>query len=296
MKRGRKVGMVAVVIACATATLIAEGTAAAAKGGGGGGLGGGGGGLGGRASVISITDNCGGTLDLRERVAGSLVVGITEISGDKDDVWSLRATQQEYDVTTGARTGAPIDLVPDVLPQLAFVPADGFTSTATVDDTPNVTHGFSYVATRTSPSPVTCTGVAYWTDHDGATTPDPLNPTAKPDTAPTPTGDNTAHDGTNVVSVQFDQEMLATTQGIPTVGRFLVTVDGVSRDVTGVDVTDDSPPNRAAVSLTLAGDPLTGGSTVTVQYRQALLRANRQLQDLDGLMVSSFGPVTATVS
>ena len=104
-------------------------------------------------------------------------IGLTEFTGDPNEVWSLQAQQQEYDVTTGGRVGAPIDLVPDLLQPLAFsLAGGGFTAAATVDSTLNVTHGFSYVATRTSPSPLTCTAVGYWTDHDGSTTPDPLNP------------------------------------------------------------------------------------------------------------------------
>jgi Putative flagellar system-associated repeat len=269
--------------------------------GGGGGLGGGGGGLGGgggggRAAVLDVTDNCGGTLNLQERVAGSLVIGVTEVSADPSEVWTLQATQQEYDGTTGGRVGAPIDLVPDLLPQLTFSAVDGFTTTATLDDTPNMTHGFSYVATRISPSPLTCSGEGFWTDHDGSTTPDPLNPAGRPDTAPAPTGTNVAHGGTNVVSLEFDQEMLATADGTSDPTRFAVTVDGVSRDVTAVAVQDDNPPNKALVSLTLAGDALPVGGAVTVEYREPLLASGPQLQDLDSLMVSNFGPLAITVS
>jgi hypothetical protein len=303
MELRRKLGVVAAmtVIACTSVALIAAGTASArgGAGGAGGGGGGGGGGLGaggGRAAVLSVTDTCGGTLDLKERVAGSLVVDITEVTSDPSEDWSLQATQQEYDATTGARVGAPIDLVPDVMAPLAFSALDGFTSTATVADSAGVTHGFSYVATRNGASPLTCSAEGFWTDTDGTTTPDPLNPTARPDTAPALTGTTTAHDGTNVASIEFDQEMLTTAQGIPAPSRFVVKVDGVQRAVAAVDVTDDNPPNKALVSLTLAGDPLTAGDIVTVQYRQSLLRSNLQLQDLDSLMVSNFGPVTIPVS
>jgi hypothetical protein len=317
MKLTRKLGMVAaaVIIAGGGVALISTGTASASGGGGGGGIsgggggggisgggggtggGGGGGGLGGRASVLSVSDNCGGTLDLKERVAGALTVDITEVSGDRNEVWSLKATQQEYDVTTGARVGDPIDLVPDQMPTLTFSLADlSYTTTATIDDTPNVTHGFSYVATRTSPTPLTCTASGYWTDHDGSTTPDPLNPTGKPDTAPALTGTNVAHSDTNVVSLEFDQEMLATAEGTPPLTKFAVTVDGVLRNVTAVQVVDDSPPNKAVVLLTVDGTALSAGATVAVRYQQPLLAARAQLQDMDGLSVASFGPVTVPVS
>lgn len=323
MKLTRRLGMVAaaVIIAGGGVALISTGTASASGGGGGGGGGGGisgggggggagggggggggiggggGGGLGGRASVLSVSDNCGGTLDFKERVAGALTVDITEVSGDRNEVWSLKATQQEYDITTGGRVGAPIDLVPDQMPTLTFSPADlSYTTTATIDDTPNVTHGFSYVATRISPTPLTCTASGYWTDHDGTTTPDPLNPTGKPDTAPVLTGTNVAHSDTNVVSLEFDQEMLATAKGTAPLNKFAVTVDGVLRNVTAVQVADDSPPNKAVVLLTLDGTALPAGSTVAVRYQQPLLAARAQLQDMDGLSVSSFGPVTIPVS
>lgn len=236
-----------------------------------------------------MTDNCGGLLDLKERVAGSLTVDITEFSTDPDEVWTLQATQQEYGVTTGARLGAPIDLVPDSMQPLVFSSADtGFTTTATIDDTPNMTHGISYVATRTSPSPVTCTAHGFWTDHNASTTPDPLNPTGKPDSAPAPTGTNVAHAGTNVVSLGFDQEMMATDQGTPDTNRFFVTVNGVILPVTAVQVTDDNPPDLATVSLTLGGT-LPAGATVSVQYRQSLFLSAPRLQDMDGLSVSNFG-------
>lgn len=265
-------------------------------GGGTGGGGGGGGGLGGRASVLTVIDNCGGTLQFREQVAGSLTVDITEPATAPSDVWSLQATEQDYDATTGGRVAAPVSLVPDLMQSLLFSPAEGFTTTTTLDDTADLTHGVSYVATRTSPTPLTCSGVGYWTDHDGSTTPDPLNPTSKPDTAPALIGPNVAHAGTDVVSLGFDQEMLATGQGIATPTRFHVTVNGVDTTVTAVQVVDDTPPSKALVSLTLGGDPLPAGAVVTVQYRQPLLTAARQLQDMDSLSAPSFGPVTVPVS
>jgi hypothetical protein len=239
--------------------------------------------------VLRVVDSCGGSLDLRERAAGTLTVDVTEFSTNAGEVWSIQAVQQEYDGTTGGRVGDPISLTPDAMAPLAFSSADsGFTTTADIVDTPNMTHGISYVATRTSPSPTTCTGRGFWTDHNGSTTPDPLNPAGKPDTAPVLTGKNVAAGGTNVVNLAFDQEMLADVQGTPATNRFFVTVGGTILPVTAVHVRDDSPPNQAAVSLTL-GATLPAGQTVSVLYRQSLINTADQLQDMDGLMVASFG-------
>lgn len=292
-----------VIIAGTSVGLLAAGPASAKGGGGtggggggiGGGGGGGGGGLGGRAAVLTVTDSCGGTLEFREQVAGSLTVDITEPGSDPSDVWSLQATEQDYDVTTGARMAAPVNLVPDLMQSLLFSPAEGFTTTTTLDDTADMTYGVSYVATRTSPTPLTCTAVGYWTDHDGTTTPDPLNPTGKPDTAPALTGTNVAHAATNVVSVGFDQEMLGTVQGRATPARFRVMVNGVDTTVSAVQVVDDNPPSKAQVSLMLA-DALPADAVVTVEYRQPLLAAAPRLQDMDGLSVASFGPITVPVT
>jgi hypothetical protein len=182
------------------------------------------------------------------------------------------------------------------MPPMAFSPAEGgFSTTANITDTPNVTHGFNYVATRTSPTPLTCSATAFWTDHNGSVTPDPTNPTGKPDTAPALTGANEADRGTHVVALQFDQEMLSSTQGIPVASRFAATVNGVSRAVTAVAITNDNPPNKAVLSLTLAGAVLPANGTVTVQYRQPLSSSDPQLQDLDTLLVPSFAPVSVPV-
>jgi hypothetical protein len=335
MKLRRKLGMVAVmaIVAGTSAAVISVGTASAsgggpaggggiaAGGGGGGGLAGGGGGAagggggaagggggaagggggaagggggGGRAAVLTVVDSCGGTLQLKERLPGSLSVNITEVGGPTD-VWSFQATQQEYNVITGGRLGAPIDLVPNTLAPLAFSAADGgFASTANIVDAPNLTHGISYVATRTSPSPLTCTGQGFWTDHDGSTTPDPLNPTDKPDTAPALNGAAEADTGTHDVLLQFDQEMLDTTQGIPDPGQLTVTVDGVARTVTGAAIVNDSPADHAVIHLTIGGAVLASGQSVSVQY-SAPDPTQPALQDLDGLLTADFGPVAVPV-
>ncbi|HEX3590038.1 MAG TPA: SwmB domain-containing protein [Pseudonocardiaceae bacterium] len=325
MKLRRKLGTVAVlaIVAGTSVALISAGTASASGGpgggggtsvtGGGGGTGGGGtgggggvlgggggggnpggGGGGGGASVLTVVDNCGGTLQFKERVPGALTADLTEF-GDPTDVWSLQATQQSYDVTTGARLGAPVNPIPGTMLPLAFSAADGaFVTTATINDTPNMTHGLSYVATRTSPSPLTCTGEGFWTDHNGSITPDPLNPTGKPDTAPALTGATEANAGTHDVLLQFDQEMLDSAQGVPDTSLLTVTVGGVARTVTGAAVRDDSPPNLAVVDLTVDGPALIGGQTVTVQYSQPS-PDQPALQDLDGLLTASFGPETVPV-
>lgn len=312
MKLTRKLGVMAamVIVAGTSVAVMSVGTASASGGptptcggcggtsgggpggGGTGGGGGGGGGAGGPNAVLKVTDSCGGTIQLRERVVGSLVVNITEPGGPAD-VWSFQATQQEYNATTGGRVGAPIDLVPDPMLPLAFSTADGaFTTTATIIDTPNATHGFSYVATRTSPSPETCAAQAFWTN--GATAPSPLNPADKPDTAPALTGATEADTGANDVLLQFDQEMLDTAQGIPATSQLTVTVDGVARDITGAAIRNDSPPNLAVVDVTFDGPPLLAGQTVNVQYTQPA-PAQPGLQDLDGLLTPSFGPVAVSV-
>jgi hypothetical protein len=322
MKLTRKLGMVAVmaIVAGTTVTLVSVVPAAAsggpvggggggiAGGGGGGGIGGGigggaggggggaGGGIGGggRAAALSVIDSCGGTLDFKERVPGTLIVDLTE-SGGPNQVWSLQATQQGYNVTTGGRVGAPINMVPNTMLPLAFSAADGaFTTTATIADTPNATHGISYVATRSGPSPLTCVGQGFWTDHDGSTTPDPLNPTGKPDTAPALTGATEADSGTHDVMLQFDQEMMDAAQGIPATSQLAVTVDGDTRTVTGVAVRVDSPPDLAFIDVSFDGAALVSGQTVNIQYRDPS-PAQPALQDLDGLLTTSFGPVAVPV-
>jgi hypothetical protein len=331
MKLRRKLGMVAImaVVAGTSVALIPAGIAAASGGpvggggggngvavgggggGGGGGLGGGGlgggglggggggnaagGGGGGRVAVLTAVDGCGGTLDFKEQRVGSLTVNLTEFGG-QGDVWSLQATEQEYNVTTGGQVGNPIDLVPGTMLPLAFSLADGaITTTATIVDTPNVTHGISYVATRTSPSPLTCVGQGFWTDHDGSTTPDPLNPTGKPDTAPALTGATEGDAGTHDALIQFDQEMLDTAQGSPAASQLTVTVDGVARAVTGVAVRNDSPADLAVVDVTLAGGLLVSGQTLSVQYTAPDDLTLPALQDLDGLPTADFGPLAIPV-
>lgn len=160
---------------------------------------------------------------------------------------------------------------------------------------PGLTHGIIYTATRTSPTPLTCSNEGFWTNPGTVSPPVSQNPAGRPDSAPALTGANEADRGTHVVSFQFDQEMQSTAQGVPVASRFGVTVNGTNRAVTAVSVVDDSPPNKAVVSLTLAGAVLPLNGTVTVQYRQPLLASDPQLQDLEGNVVASFAPFSVSV-
>ncbi|HEX5118195.1 MAG TPA: SwmB domain-containing protein [Pseudonocardiaceae bacterium] len=184
--------------------------------------------------------------------------------------------------------------MPNPLPPLAFSTVEGgFTTTANFADTSGSTHGWSYVATRTSPTPLTCANQGFWTNPgNGVAGPVAANPVGKPDTPPALTGATEADAGANDALLQFDQEMLDTAQGVPATSRFQVLVDGVARTVTGVSVTDDVPPANAIVDVTFDGLPLTSGQTVSVLYRKPLTAGLPQLQDLDNLETNSFGPVS----
>lgn len=278
MRLTRKLSMLAVMaIAGAGLTLIPATTASAAG-----------------AGVLQVVGPCGDILNMRERVAGTIIVTITIPSTDPSEVWSLSAQQQEYGPVTGGREGNPINLVPSPLPPLAFSPAEGgFTTTANFTDTPGFTHGWSYVATRTSPTPLTCANQGFWTNPgNGQAEPVASNPVGKPDTAPALTGATEADSGTTDALLQFDQEMLTGAQGTPDVSRFQVTVNGVARTVTAVSVVDDVPPADAVVDVTFSGAALVSGQTVSVLYRKPLTSTLPQLQDLDGLETAGFGPVS----
>lgn len=283
MKLRRKLAAVVAVVAVAGSglALIGATTASAA----------------GRPGLLEVVGPCGDLLDMIERVQGTLVVDITMPSTDPNEVWTLTAQQQEYNPVTGGRIGNPINLVPNPVPPLAFSPAEGgFTTTANFTDTDGATHGFSYVATRTSPTPLTCANQGFVTNPTGPTpSPTAENPTGRPQTAPAPTGVTEADRATHVVSLQMDQEMLATGAGIPATSRFAVTVNGVNRAVTGVSIANDNPPNKAVVSLTLGGALLARNAVVGVQYRQPLSNSDPQLQDPDTFETAGFGPINVTV-
>jgi hypothetical protein len=268
-------------IAAASLVLVAGGTASAA----------------GRPNALIVTGPCGDLLTFVERVPGTLILDIVMPSSDPNETWSFTATQQEYNPVTGGRVGAPINLVPSPLPTLAFSPAEGgYDTTANFTDTPGFTHGFSYVATRTSPSPLTCINQGFFTNPgNGVVGPVAQNPVGKPDTAPAPTGNNEADRGTHVVQVQMDQELLATAAGLPAANRFAVTVNGVARAVSAVSIANDSPPSRSVVNLTVGGATFGAAAVITARYNAPLGNTIAQLQDLDGLDTASFGPVAVPV-
>jgi hypothetical protein len=279
MKLRRKLGILAVAaLAAASVAVATTGTASAA----------------GNPARLRLTGQCGEFLDFTERTAGTLIVTLTIPSADPSEVWSLTASEQNYGPVTGGRIGNPVSISPTPLPPLAFLPAEGgFSTTANFTDTPGVTQGFIYSATRTSPTPLTCSNEGFWTNPgNGVSPPTPENPAGRPDSAPALTGSTEADAGSNDVLVQFDQEMLDTAQGIPADNRFSVLVNGVARIATGVQVINDSPPLDAVVDVTFDGLPLTSGQTVSVQYRKQLTASLPQLQDLEGHQTASFGPIS----
>jgi hypothetical protein len=279
MKLRRKLGVLAVAAVAAASVAVAFSAPASAAG---------------NPARLRLTGSCGEFLDFTERTAGSLTIAITIPSPDPSEVWNLQASEQEYDAVTGGRIGNPVNLVPSPLPNLAFSTVEGgFTTTTNLTDTPGFTHGIIYTATRSSPTPLTCANEGFWTNPgNGVSPPTSQNPAGKPDTPPALTGNTEADAGGNDALLQFDQEMLTTAQGIPATSRFNVLVNGVARNVTGVSVVDDSPPAQAVVDVTFDGLPLTSGQTVSVQYRKPLTASLPQLQDLDSLETSSFGPVS----
>jgi hypothetical protein len=272
--------MVAVALAAATVGTVAAATPALAAG------------------RISVTGSCGNLLDMRVRVVGQpITLTVTVPSNDPTEVWSLSATQQDYGALTGGRLGSPITLSPGVLPPMAFNPVEGgFTTTVDVDNADNLTHGFSYVATRTLPTPLTCSAQGFWTNPAGTDEgPAPQNPIARPDAAPLFANESEADAGTNDALVLMDQEMLATGLGIPAANRFTVRVNGVARTSTVVQIFNDDPPNQAIVDVTFSGVPIASTDTVTLQYSKPLGNAPAQLQDLEALKTASFGPVSLAV-
>lgn len=106
-----------------------------------------------------------------------------------------------------------------------------------------------------------------------------------------------AHAGSHDVLLRFDQELITTSAGLPGLSRFVVTVNGVGRSVTALQVTNDMTAGEGLVDLTLAGPPLASGGTVTVTYRKPLSGGvPPPLVGLNGVPVNSFGPVSILVS
>jgi hypothetical protein len=284
MKLRRKISLViAVALAGATVGIVAGAAPAMAAG---------------KPGQLEVVGNCGDLLDMRVRIVGAPInLTVTVPSNDPSEVWNLTATQQEYNALTGGRLGSPVNLVPNPLPQMAFNAAEGgFTTTADIDNTDNLTHGFSYVATRTSPTPLTCQAQGFWTNPAGTGEgPAPQNPTARPDTAPAFANESEADVGTNDALILMDQEMLATGLGIPPANRFTVRVNGVARTSTAVQIFNDDPPNQAILDVTFSGLPIASTDTVTLQYAKPLGNAGAQLQDLEALKTPSFGPLSISV-
>ncbi|HEX5116524.1 MAG TPA: SwmB domain-containing protein [Pseudonocardiaceae bacterium] len=106
-----------------------------------------------------------------------------------------------------------------------------------------------------------------------------------------------AHAGTHDVQLVFDQELMTSSAGLPGLSRFVVTVNGVARNVTALKVTDDVTAGEGLVDLTLSGLPLASGGTVTVTYRKPLSgTVPPPLVGVNGVPVNSFGPVSILVS
>lgn len=251
------------------------------------------------AGRISSTGNCGDLLDMRvKNVGDDIDVGITIPSIDSTEVWSLSATEQLSGADTGGRHGNPINLTSSgALPPLVFNAAEGgFASSGAIANTDNATTGISYTATRTSPSPVTCTNQGFWTNPFGSSFgPASQNPTGRPDSPPLFNTLSEADAGSNDVLLQFDQEMLDSGLGIPAANRFAVTVDGTARAVTAVAVVNDSLPDLAILDLTIDGAALTSGQSVTVRYTRPITSGSASLRDLENNQTPSFGPVTVPV-
>jgi hypothetical protein len=250
------------------------------------------------AGRVTSNGTCGDLLDMRvQRVGDPIAVTIVIPSIDPNEVWSITAIQQDYGATTGGRIGDPVDMTSS-FPPLVFDPAEGgfVLDGGIVNNTEGMTHGISYTATRTSPSPATCTNTnGFWTNPFGA--PDgPVsgNPTTRPDAPPLFAGESEAGVGTNDVLLLMDQEMLDNGLGIPATNRFTVTVNGIAQTVTAAQIVNDAPPNRAILDLTIA-TPIPSGATVTARYTRPLVSGQASLRDLEGLRTASFGPVNISV-
>lgn len=246
---------------------------------------------------MSTIGDCGDVLSLQAGQAGDpLAMTIALPSNDPTEVWTISAVQQEYGAATGGRTGDPTALDGTLSPLTFDATTNQFITSGDVTDPAGLTHEISYTATRTSPSPLTCTNLAYWTHPNSTAGPTPENPTARPDSAPGLTGSNQAAVGTNDVLIQFDQEMLASDDGIPAPDLFTVVVGGAARTVSAVAITNDTPPAKATLDLTLSGAALAAGQTMTVSYHASAVSTDPALQDLESVRTLLFGPTTVPIS
>jgi hypothetical protein len=280
----------AVATALSAAMALAASPALADSGPGGGG--------GGTDIRLFTTGTCGDQMRLRVRDTGvEIELDIAIPSIDPTEVWSFSATQQDYGAVTGGRHGDPVSLTPGTLPALVYNATEGgFVSSGSVANLDNNTREISYTATRTSPSPATCTNHGFWTNPFGSSFgPAGENPTGRPDSPPAFNTLSEVDTGSNDAFLQFDQEMLDSGLGIPATNRFTLKVDGVARTVTAVQIINDDPPNLALLDLTFDGAAIASGQTVTLQYARPLTTGSASLRDLEANQTASFGPVTLTV-
>ena len=240
---------------------------------------------------------CGDQLVLRVKTPGDpLQVSVIIPSTDRTEQWTLTIAQQDYSAVTGGRLGSPVDQTSNFPPLVFNALEGGFASDGgQVNNSPGLTHGFSYTATRVNP-PLTCTNEGFWTNPGGSTDgPTGENPAARPDVAPKFAGESEADQGTNDALLLMDQEMQAGPTGIPAGNRFQVLVNGVARAVTVVQIFNDDPPNQAILDLTFDGAAVAATDTITVRYTRPLIGTQAALQDLEALKTASFGPVPIAV-
>jgi hypothetical protein len=150
--------------------------------------------------------------------------------------------------------GDPISLSPGVLPPLAFTPAEGgFVTAGDVANTDNLTQEISYTATRSAPTPNTCTNKGFWTNPSGTSLgPAAQNPTGRPDGPPAFTGESEVDVGTNVVRV--NNEVMRVTgmlSGRPVHGK----VDSIAHLTAVRSSTTRRPTWPAGPDLRRRGDP-----------------------------------------
>lgn len=151
-------------------------------GGGGSGSGGGGGGSAPAGGTLSVTGSCGDVMVLSVGHLGDpIALHITVPSSNSAEVWNFTASQREFRAVGGAPFGDPFPLPKTTLPALTFnATANGFVTSGVTENLSGLTQQITYTATRTSPSPLTCTNTGFWTDPSVGPGPDPSNPTSRP--------------------------------------------------------------------------------------------------------------------
>jgi hypothetical protein len=132
------------------------------------------------ASTLSVTGSCGDVMTFS--VAGLGATNVTTITipdANSADVWTLTATEQEFDAVTGAPFGTPFPVTKnEFTTPLSFNSAGtGFTAVADIENLSGKTTEISYTATS---SAQTCTNHGFWTDPTTGPGPAPENPTGAP--------------------------------------------------------------------------------------------------------------------